>query len=254
MDMTKGFENQDYHIYMDNYYTTVNIMNLLYDKRIYSTGAIKKNSKNLPNKEAILNTESNAKFYENRPLAFAAWKDKKIVCMISNFYKSELITREKWRNEVKKSLEIPLMLNEYNQYMKGVDLFDQRITYFSYLHNFQKWWKYIFIYLLEMAIFNSYVVYKEIQSVKGVNHLEYKDYRLEIVQLLTGFRYREQQRKEQEELKQIPCNTAGLMRKEKAQYCHYCLSLRKYSYAQYMCTCCDRYFHEKCYNLAHHPS
>ena len=60
MDMTKGFENQDYHIYMDNYYTTVNIMNLLYDKQIYSTGTIKKNSKKLPNKEAILNTESNA--------------------------------------------------------------------------------------------------------------------------------------------------------------------------------------------------
>ena len=29
MDITKGFENQDYHIYMDNYYTTLNIMNLL---------------------------------------------------------------------------------------------------------------------------------------------------------------------------------------------------------------------------------
>ena len=48
-----------------------------------------------------------------------------------------------------------------------------------------------------MAIFNSYVVYKEIQSVKGINHLEYKDYRLEIAQLLTGFQYREQQRDEQ---------------------------------------------------------
>ena len=45
MDITKGFENQDYHIYMDNYYTTVNIMNLLYDKRIYCKNTIKKNSK-----------------------------------------------------------------------------------------------------------------------------------------------------------------------------------------------------------------
>ena len=55
--------------------------------------------------------------------------------------------------------------------------------------------------------FYSYAVYKEIQSVKGINHLEYKYYRLETVQLLTGFRYREQQREEQEELKQIPCKT-----------------------------------------------
>ena len=167
--------------------------------------------------------------------------------MLSNFYKSVLITCEKWRDGVNKSLEMPLMLNEYNQYIKGVDLFDQRITYYSYPHNFQKWWKYIFIYLVEMAIFNSYVVYKEIKLVKGINHLEYKDYRLEIVQLLTGFRYREQEREEQEEL--IPCKSAGLMRKEKAQYCHYCLSLLKCSYAQYMCTCFDRCFYGKCYNL-----
>ena len=58
--------------------------------------------------------------------------------MLSNFYKSELITREKLRDGVKKSLEMPLLPNEYNQYMKGVDLFDQRITYYSYPHNFQK--------------------------------------------------------------------------------------------------------------------
>ena len=64
---------------MDNYYTTVNFMNLLYDKRIYCTGTIK-NSKSLPNKEVILNIESNAKFYENGSLTFVAWKDKKIVC------------------------------------------------------------------------------------------------------------------------------------------------------------------------------
>ena len=30
--------------------------------------------------------------------------------------------------------------------------------------------------------------------MKGINDLEYKDYRLEIVQLLTGFRYKTQQR------------------------------------------------------------
>ena len=32
------------------------------------------------------------------------------------------------------------------------------------------------------------------------------------------FRYREQQREEQGELEQIPCKTAGLIRKEKTQY------------------------------------
>ena len=50
--------------------------------------------------------------------------------------------------------------------MIGVDIFDKRIGTYAYAHRSQKWWKYLFIYLLEMAISNSYFVFLEIQKIK----------------------------------------------------------------------------------------
>ena len=61
---------------------------------------------------------------------------------------------------------LPLMLINYRAHKIGVDIFDKRIGTYAYVHRFQKWWKYLFIYLLEMAISNSYFVFLEIQKIK----------------------------------------------------------------------------------------
>ena len=44
-----------------------------------------------------------------------------------------------------------------------VDIFDKRIGTYAYVHRFQKWGT-IFIYLLKMAISNSYFVFLEIRK------------------------------------------------------------------------------------------
>ena len=64
--------------------------------------------------------------------------------------------------------------------MGGVDLFDQMLTYYPYPHKFKKWWKFFFTYLMEIAIYNSFVIYSQIQSKFFNRRINYLDYRIEI--------------------------------------------------------------------------
>ena len=51
--------------------------------------------------------------------------------------------------------------------MGGVEKFDQMLSYYPYPHKFQKWWKFLFVYLVEIGIYNSFVIYNEIAKIKN---------------------------------------------------------------------------------------
>ena len=52
------------------------------------------------------------------------------------------------------------MITSYSKFMRGVDVFDQKVGNYSYPHRSNKWWKCIFYWSLETALVNSYVLIK----------------------------------------------------------------------------------------------
>lgn len=55
----------------------------------------------------------------------------------------------------------PTVIADYNKYMLGVDKLDQLTSYYSFLHKSVKWWRKVFFWILEVAVVNSYILYKE---------------------------------------------------------------------------------------------
>jgi len=58
------------------------------------------------------------------------------------------------------TIQIPKIINDYSNFMGGVDVVDQHLVYYAIGHRGVKWWRRIFYRLLEMAIVNAYTVYK----------------------------------------------------------------------------------------------
>ena len=67
----------------------------------------------------------------------------------------------------------PEMIVDYSRYMGGVDKFDQYRNYYPSGHHAKKWWKVLFFNLLDMAITNSYICYKN--NHENVSLLDFKD-------------------------------------------------------------------------------
>ena len=61
-DLASGFENQKYHIYIDNFYTSIPLMENFHEKNIGCTGTIRKSKKGLPDIKAILKSDKESNF------------------------------------------------------------------------------------------------------------------------------------------------------------------------------------------------
>jgi len=61
-------------------------------------------------------------------------------------------------NGERQEVEYPRMLLQYNRFMGGVDLFDQKRSYYSVDRRSSKWWKKIFYFCVEAAMVNSFIL------------------------------------------------------------------------------------------------
>ena len=246
---------KNHHLFTDNWYSSVKLAEQLYQRGFYMTGTMRK-SQNAPQELKTLKLQKNeAVFWHNKEVLFLAWKDRKLVCAISNYYPPYIVERKKKSSE--KTAERPLLIHEYNRYMQGVDLLDQRMSYYPYPHKSLKWWKYLFVFYLEVAINNSYLLYCKQHSKKT-----FVEYRLELVKSLT---YREtignkrlrtpltmEQKYAKKRLIMDTANHHTLLSTGKAQTCDICkYQGSRNSRTTLKCNECNKPMHRKCFFYTH---
>ena len=85
-------------------------------------------------------------YRSNGPLMACIWKDKKIINFLSTMHCAEAntsITRTA-RDGSEEEISCPPCLPDYQEFMRGVDLSDQRISYYNVGRRSKKWWKRVF--------------------------------------------------------------------------------------------------------------
>src|SRR5437667_9436050 len=76
------------------------------------------------------------------------------------------ITRPVFEDSLVKELPISVGINAYNHHMGGVDIGNQYRAGFTTLqHQNQYYWKLLFYWLLDIALVNSYLLYKTYQRL-----------------------------------------------------------------------------------------
>jgi hypothetical protein len=104
-----------------------------------------------------LNKRETQVWRDGRKLVLA-WRDKgKPTVMISTVCSSSMTTVHSRRSNREK----PLVINQYNQSMGGVDKADQYGCYYSFGRRSIKWWRKLMFWLLEVSIVNSNILYRE---------------------------------------------------------------------------------------------
>ena len=155
-------------LYMDNFYNSVELSEELLGVRVHTVGTLRSHREEFVD---IRNAKSgrpkmkagDSLAVDNGKVMVVAWKDKRVVTALSTKHDGSLstITRRKKRGhgETEQVLK-PQCIIEYNQYMSGVDRRDQMISYYPFTRKTMKWPKTVFFYLLEISLYNSFVLYK----------------------------------------------------------------------------------------------
>jgi len=151
--------NKGHHLFMDNYYNSVNLSNLLLKHKTHTTGTLRSNRRGNPKYVIQKKLKKGDHIWKRQKSVYISkWKDKRdVLCITTNYQPKMIVSKNKYGQEKPKPIEIA----RYNDYMSGVDRADQMISYYSCPRKSAKWYKKVIFHLLDVAVWNSFFLYKQ---------------------------------------------------------------------------------------------
>lgn len=185
MDLMERYRMKGHCLFVDNFYTSPQLLNDLLVAGTYCTGTARSNRKDFP--KEIVPTKSNlpsgafrfaiAKLLGNLGKIVAVWwRDQRYVLALSTMHNTSATTvlkRPKGGHE-KRPIPCPTIIDDYNQYMGGVDLTDQNLSYYSMTNRKTlKWWKKVFWRFIDICIINSWIIFRHNNLQSPIKHSEF---------------------------------------------------------------------------------
>ncbi|XP_061379615.1 piggyBac transposable element-derived protein 1-like [Danaus plexippus] len=190
--------NVNHIIYFDNFYTSVPLVTYLAKEGIFSLGTVRVNrlrNCKLPEKNTIMKKNVPRGFYEENvatvdgiDVSAVVWKDNKPVNLLSTYVGAEpatTVTRFDKSKKERVAIPCPKVIKEYNARMGGVDLLDSFIGPYHITMKSRKWTMCLFYHFLDLAVINSWVMFKKVNNMKGNDQLlNLGTFRLELAETL----------------------------------------------------------------------
>lgn len=104
--------------------------------------------------------------------------------MLSTIHDDSLTTKIRRTRRVaggQEEIVKPVVVEQYNTYMGGVDKSDQLLSYYGFAHRTVKWWRRAAFHLFDMAIVNAYVMHTTSSPSKKLTH---ENFRIELAKEL----------------------------------------------------------------------
>ncbi|KAK7504138.1 hypothetical protein BaRGS_00004442 [Batillaria attramentaria] len=169
MRLVSSLRGQGYHVYFDNFYSTVQLAEDLRNQDTLCCGTLLTNRKGVPlsfkdSKAFAKNRRGEVRWKTQGNVVFLQCLDNKPVTLISTVHtKANLSGFVKRRTKVQgryRPIHVrqPKVVDDYNINMSGVDRSDQPINKYETLRKTNRWWKTLFFHFLDVAKVNSYIL------------------------------------------------------------------------------------------------
>ena len=190
------YYNRAYQLFIDNFYTSVYLMKNLFQHGVIATGTTLQTTKDMlenfkkGSEWGKDKARGTMRWQRDSPCLVLQWVDSKVVAMISttvNANDSDGV----W-NSV--NVRQPQVFAMYNQYMNAVDRSDQILASHNVQRKCTRWWKTLFYHLIDISVFNSFILFREHQknnpdnpALKRTSEYSQNDFREEIIRGICGF-------------------------------------------------------------------
>ena len=155
------------YLYFDNFFTSVDLLLHLLRCGLYGCGTFRTNRHGFPAALKVLvkrglGQRGHSKTFQSGHLTASIWQDNKPVAVVATNSHPTISTSVPRRNRDGSRMEVtcPQSVALYNKFMGGVDRNDQLRGYYNVRMKCRKLYKYIFWFLLDVSITNSYILYK----------------------------------------------------------------------------------------------
>lgn len=155
-----------FHIFFDNFFTGLPLLEDLATRKLRATGTIRNNRvekcpvKNLskePRGTFDYRTDTKSNIF------ICSWNDNSVVTMASNSDGVYPVSKVKrWSAKEKKSVQLdqPAIIASYNKGMGGVDRMDQNVGAYRITMRTKKWWWPFFAFAVDVSVQNGWLLYR----------------------------------------------------------------------------------------------
>ncbi|KAB0790447.1 hypothetical protein PPYR_15169 [Photinus pyralis] len=252
-EVLKNMDMQPYHIFVDNFFTSIPLLEELKRRRFRATGTLRDNRLvdcPVKRKQELNKQERGTISYAadtEKNIVVVSWNDNNVVTVGSKA-STVLPLRQvsRYSQKLKKRIEVPQphLISAYNQSMGGVNRSDQNVSLYRISIRGKKWYFPLAMYIVDVAENNAWNVHR--QNSGRLDHLEF---RRQIVAALLPANKKSGQgrhRMSQAELEnpmRFDCLEHWVVQQAKQTRCAHCHAKST--------TRCDKGFHVKCF-IAYH--
>lgn len=189
MNLIRPLKEKFHVLYYDRFFSSVQLILDLLKKKTYACGTVLKNRKRLPLelRHDQLKTQGEIIAYqcnEEKQVLCSSWYDKKQISILSTNVNHNVVKVHRRKGKEKNEVDCPESFKLYNQYMGGVDLADQKRKYYSISRKSMKWWYYLFWFLIDTTIVNSFIVMTVTHFPQPQRPQTLRDFKMKLIEQL----------------------------------------------------------------------
>ncbi|XP_067661397.1 piggyBac transposable element-derived protein 4-like [Haliotis asinina] len=168
-----------HHVYMDNFFTSPSLFQELSDNQTGACGTLRASRLDVPQpvKDARPKAGDDPHLYRDNEFLYITWTDKRKVNLLTSIHNGScFLKRVRSRASPNNFRDVrkPKAVQLYSQHMGGVDQADKQLQYYMVLHRCCKWWKKVFLYLMEVSFSNALIIFKAANPGKRVSSEKFR--------------------------------------------------------------------------------
>ena len=154
LKLVEKLNDKSRHLYHDDWYASISLSKKLFDLGILETTVYKHNSKNLPLE--IINGNKDQAYCSK--IIINVFSDKKEIYFGTNYQDT-----------------LENIKNDYNIFNRGVDVLNQNIAQYSTYRKEYRWWKKIFLFIIDSCVNNAKVIFELLKDGKDIKGLDFRN-------------------------------------------------------------------------------
>ncbi|OXA56616.1 piggyBac transposable element-derived protein 4 [Folsomia candida] len=180
--LQKAYFGKNHRLILDNYFQSPTLAKVLVRKRVFVLGTVRRTRKFMPKfndpvtKKPTTLKSGEIETFSDGDLLLERWGDRREVMMLNTFIEHRM--EECQRNPANQRFK-PASVLVYNKTMGSVDNMDAIIRPYQTLRKTKKWYRKYAFHLLDICIYNSFVIAGHFNSQITKNG--YKAYLLSLV-------------------------------------------------------------------------
>ena len=170
-DLITPLDQHRWHIIgMDGFFSSVPLFDSLLARGIYAVATTRSWLTGFPSSMVLINKqleEGQWLLRQRGNMVCTSWMDRKPVNLLSTY--CDPLTEDevlRWRQSSARGrrdrrvrLMCPSVLVQYHHWMRGVDVWSQKESYYHIGRKSRRWWPRLAWFLIDMAVSNAYVLY-----------------------------------------------------------------------------------------------